>query len=147
MKEEDTRKSFNIFLKMYFDSCKEVYQEMNFKELSGRQFEYLKEILKNEKISPSTFAKIFNLSKPTVTEIFNKFLDSELVVKENCVDDKRKYFIKLTERGELLARTNELESKKAVEKIYEKLSEKEVESLNIIFNKFEVKELWYLVKQ
>lgn len=141
MSEEATRKSFNIFLKMYFDSCKEVYEEMNFKELSGRQFKYLKEILKNEKISPSAFAKVFNLSKPTVTEIINKFLDAKLVIKEDCVDDKRKYYIKLTKLGEIYARTNELESKKAVEKLYEKLSEEEIQILSRIFNKFEVKEL------
>lgn len=141
MKEEVLRKSFNVFLKMYFDSCREVYEEINFKELTGRQFQYLKEIYKNEKISPSSLARAFNLSKPTITEIINKFLDAELIVKENCIDDKRKYYIRLTKRGELLAKSNELESKKAVEKIFDKLSDTEIDNLVKIFNKFEVENL------
>ncbi|MFK5883208.1 MAG: MarR family transcriptional regulator [Candidatus Izemoplasma sp.] len=141
MKEEIVRKSFNIFLKMYFDSCREVYEEINFKEVTGRQFKYLKEIFKNEKMSPSSLAKAFDLSKPTITEIINKFLDAKLIVKEDCINDKRKYFIRLTKRGELLAKSNELESKKAVAKMFDKLSAIEIDNLVTIFNKFEVEDL------
>lgn len=147
MNEEDVRKSFNIFLKMYFDSCKEVYDEMNFTEVTGRQFRYLREIFKNGKMSPSALAKAFDLSKPTITELITKFLDAELIEKQLCQDDKRKYFIYLTKRGELLARSNELESKKAVSKMFDKLSESEIKSISNIFNKFEVKDKWYLGKQ
>ena len=83
----------------------------------------------------------FDLSKPTITEIINKFFDAKLIVKENCVDDKRKYFVRLTKRGELLAKSNVLESKKAVGKMFDKLSNTEIDNLVKIFNKFEVEDL------
>ncbi|PAT02292.1 hypothetical protein CI105_02820 [Candidatus Izimaplasma bacterium ZiA1] len=139
MNEEDVRKSFNYFLKMYFDAAKEVYDEMRFNELPGSNFKYLKKIYKAKKITPSDFAKQFNLSKPTVTEIINKFLEFGLIVKKTDELDKRKYYISLTERGSILARSNEFESKRAVQKMYEKLTTEELKQLVSIFNKFEVK--------
>ena len=146
MTEEDVRKSFNYFLKMYFDAAKEIYDEMSFNELPGRKFKYLKRIYEAKKITPSELAKQCNLSKPTVTEIINKFLEIGLIVKNVDEDDKRKYYISLTERGSILARSNEFESKRAVQKMYDKLSSDELKQLVLIFNKFEVKK-WFLEKQ
>jgi predicted RNase H-like nuclease len=47
----------NIFLKLYFDSCKEVYNEINFERITGKQFKYLKAI--NEKAVPEFMGIIF----------------------------------------------------------------------------------------
>lgn len=135
MDKEEVRKAFNRFLKMYFNSSKEVYEEINFKEITGRQFKYLKLIREHEKATFSELAKLFNISKPTLTETIQKFLAAKLVKKTQSETDQRVYYISLTKRGEILAMTNELESKRAVSKIFERLTEAEIETAVELFNK------------
>lgn len=135
MDREVVRKSFNRLLKMYFNSSKEVYEEINFKEITGTQFKYLKLIREKQKATFTELAELFNISKPTLTETINKFLKAKLVKKTRCSNDQRVYYISLTKKGEKLAMTNELESMKAVSKIFERLSEEEIEMAVKIFDK------------
>ena len=135
MDQEKVRISFNKFLKMYFDSCREVYEELDYKELTGKQFSYLRKIDKSGEISMGDLAEAFELSKPTVTEMIRKFEDTGLIEKRKCDTDGRVSFISLTPKGKLLANTNELESKRAVEKIFARLSKEEVETLTTLFDK------------
>lgn len=135
MDREVVRKAFNRFLKMYFNSSKEVYEEIDFGEITGKQFKYLNIIHKQERATFSELAELFNISKPTLTETINKFLDAKLVEKTRCKSDQRVYYISLTPRGQTLAITNELESKKAVSKIFERLNEDEIKLAVELFNK------------
>lgn len=135
MDRETVRIAFNRFLKMYFNSSREVYEEINFKEITGKQFKYLKLIREQKKATFSQLAKLFHISKPTLTETINKFLDAKLVKKTRCDTDQRVYYISLTKRGETLAMTNELESKKAVSKIFDRLNDEEIELAVELFNK------------
>lgn len=135
MDRELVRKAFNSFLRMYFNSSKEVYEEINFKEITGKQFKYLKLIRQHDKATFSELAKLFKISKPTLTETINKFIEAKLVEKTRSSEDQRVYYISLTKKGEMLAMTNELESRKAVTKIFERLNEEEVRVLVDLFNK------------
>lgn len=135
MDREIVRKAFNRFLKMYFNSSREVYEEIQFKEITGKQFKYLKLIREKNGATFSELAELFNISKPTLTETINKFLEAKLVEKTRCETDQRVYYITLTKRGETLAMTNELESKKAVSKIFERLTEEEIKIAVELFNK------------
>ncbi len=136
MEKEKIRLSFNKFLRMYFQSCREVYKEISFGKITSTQFKYLKEIHKRKEITLTQLANEFNVSKPTMNEFINKFLDAKIVEKRKCTSDKRVSYISLTKIGETLATTNELESKKAVEKIVAQLDEKEIEILVNLFDKF-----------
>ena len=137
MDKEKVRQSFNIFLKMYFDSCKEIYEELDYGELlTGRQFSYLRMIDKHGEVTMTELADLFQLSKPTVTEMMRKFLDANLVKKRKCDHDGRVMYISLTEQGKTLAKTNVLESKRAVDKIYNTLKEEEILLLTKLFDKF-----------
>ncbi len=140
MEEENIRISLNKFLKMYFDSCKEVYNEINFSRITGKQFKYLKEIHSKGEATLTELATTFNVSKPTMNEFINKFLESKIVKKRKCVEDKRVSYISLTDIGVTLATTNILESKRATEKIMNKLNEEESKALMQLFNKFGVDE-------
>ncbi len=135
MDQEKVRLSFNKFLKMYFDSCREVYEELDYKELTGKQFSYLRKIDKSGEISMGDLADAFELSKPTVTEMIRKFDETGLIQKRRCETDGRVSYISLSPKGQLLANTNELESKRAVEKIFARLSEEEIATLTTLFNK------------
>jgi DNA-binding MarR family transcriptional regulator len=128
MEHERVRQSFNKLLKLYFDSCKEVYEDLGLdKKLSSRQFYYLTLIHDNNDLTVSKFAELSELKKPTVTEIVNRFEQAGVITKRSCRKDKRKFFIELTEHGLMLAKTNELESRRVTEKIMKKLSTEEVQ--------------------
>ncbi len=86
--KEELRKSINKFLKLYYDSCKEIYQEIGLDKITGKQFKYLNLIYKTDNITSSLFAEISKLSKPTVTEIVNRFMDSDLADSELSPADK-----------------------------------------------------------
>ncbi len=136
MDKETMRQSFNKFLKMYFDSCREVYEELDYKELTEKQFGYLRKIDDRGEITMGDLAEMFDLSKPTVTEMIRKFDDTGMIEKRRCDSDGRVFFISLTEKGKLLANTNKLESERAVEKIFDRLTEEERHTLKDIFDKF-----------
>lgn len=137
MNKEEVRLSFNRFLKMYFDACNEVYNEIHFDRIKGSRFKYLKEIYRRKKTTLTELAEHFELSKPTVNEVINKFIENNLIVKNKSEEDKRVSYITLTEMGETLATTNVLESNRAVTKIFDTLSKREIKLLVKLFNKFE----------
>ena len=140
MEKEELRISFNKFLKMYFDSCKEVYEEINASRITGRQFRYLREIHKRKEATLTELAECFKISKPSMNEVIKKFEDTNIIKKRKSETDKRFSYISLTEIGVTLASSNELESKRAVEKMFNKLDEKEILNMKNSFDKFGVDE-------
>ena len=140
MDKESIRLSLNKFLKMYYDSCEEVYKEINFGRITGKQFKYLKEIHLREEVTQTELATTFCVSKPTMNEFIHKFYDSGIVKKRKCTEDKRVSYISLTEVGKTLATTNVLESKRATDKIIAKLNNEEIKALVTLFDRFEGEE-------
>ncbi|MFW6284794.1 MAG: MarR family winged helix-turn-helix transcriptional regulator [Bacillota bacterium] len=135
MEKEAFRQSFNTFLKLYFDSCKEVYEELDIKGMTDRQFKYLRTIDEHGSMTVSELAKQFGISKPTMTEVMHKFETAGFIKKKRCDDDGRVINITLTKRGALIAKTNVLESNRAVEKLYDRLDEEEMKTLKKLFDK------------
>ncbi len=135
MDKERVRKSFNAFLRMYFRSCREVYEELDLEGMTERQFKYLKEIDRHGELTMSDLAEAFSLSKPTVTEVVRKFSEAGLIRKTRCAEDARVFKITLTERGKLLAKTNVLESDRALEKIFDRLEDDDLATLIKLFDK------------
>jgi len=146
MNKEELRISLNKFLKMYFDSCKEVYEEINASRITGRQFRYLREINKRKEATLTELAEHFQISKPSMNEVINKFESTKIISKRKSEVDKRVSYISLTSIGMILATSNELESNRAVEKMLGKLSETEILNIKNSFDKFGVEELWFLEK-
>ena len=147
MNKEIIRQSLNKFLKMYYQSCKEVYEEISFERITSTQFKYLKNIHSNKEVTLTQLASNFDVSKPTMNEFIHKFLDAKIVKRRKSETDKRVSYISLTDIGITLATTNALESKRAVEKMLKKLDEKQIDKMVELFDKFGVEELWFLEKQ
>jgi DNA-binding MarR family transcriptional regulator len=136
MDKETFRLSFNKMLKLYYDACKEIYQELdNIELLTDKQFKYLKMIDQKKEVTMGELAELFDLSKPTVTEMIKRFEDTNLINKRKCDLDGRVYYISLSDQGKLLANTNKLESARAVEKIFTLLNEEELKTLQTLFDK------------
>ena len=109
-------------------SCK-LIDELNMSELTLRQIEYIKKIGKYEAITISGLAEILNLSKPSITEMVKKFIKLDCVYKRQCAEDGRVQYIYLTERGECIARFEDLEIKRLVAKMLESLDHGEIDVL------------------
>lgn len=135
MEKENVRLALNKFLKVYFDACNEVYEEINFNQIKGIRFKYLKEIHKRKEATITELADHFSISKPTVTEVINHFIKNGIVEKRKCDTDKRISYIYLTDIGKTLATTNMLESGRAVDKLYGKLSTRDLKTLTKLFDK------------
>ncbi len=136
MEKEKIRLALNQFLKMYFLSCREVYEEIGFGRITNKQFTYLKDIHSKGEVTLTQLATSFNVSKPTLNELIHKFLDAGIVKKRKSITDKRVSYISLTDIGITLATTNILESQRAVDKMLESLNETEIEALVELFIKF-----------
>ena len=85
-------------------------------ELTIKQIEQLKVIKDHKRITHSELVEITNLSKPTITEMINKFIKNGCAVKEKSPTDKRSYYVKLTDRGLKIAKSNELSLEKLIQK-------------------------------
>ncbi len=74
--------------------------------VTAPQLIVLKEVLHSEKITTTTIAENVSLSQSTVTNILDRLVNRNLVIRKRYSDDKRMWFIELTNEGEALARNS-----------------------------------------
>jgi DNA-binding MarR family transcriptional regulator len=65
----------------------------------------------------------------------HKFEKAGFIEKKQCDDDGRVYHISLTKRAKLIAKSNVLESDRAIGKIFATLNDEEIITLKRLFNK------------
>lgn len=104
-------------------------------ELTVRQIEYLKIIDMYKDLTFSRLADLTNNSKPTVTEMINKFIKLDLVYREKSPEDGRISYIYLTDQGVTIARYERITMERVVDRILNSLTESEIESLINLFRK------------
>jgi DNA-binding MarR family transcriptional regulator len=107
-------------------SCK-VIDELDMSGLTIKQLEYIRQIDRHEHVTSSELARIFDLSKPSVTEMVKKFIAIGCVYKKQCHNDGRIYYLELTERGKKIARVDEITVSRLVDRIVGNLNENEIE--------------------
>ncbi|MGB9131074.1 MAG: MarR family winged helix-turn-helix transcriptional regulator [Methanosarcina sp.] len=115
-------------------SC-EIFSECGLSDITVKQIGYLKIIDEYGEVTFSRLAKITRNSKPTITEMINKFVKMECVHREKSPDDGRIYYIRLTEKGQIIARSEEKALLKLIEKLAESLDEREMDTLIRILEK------------
>lgn len=109
--------------------------ECKLKDLTLTQIEYLKIIDSHEYITISSLAKEVDNSKPTVTEMVKKFIAVDCVYKVKCSSDARKSYLKLTSRGEKIARMEQHVLEDVVSKMIKNLTKEEIISLIYLIDK------------
>jgi len=116
-------------------SCK-IFSECGlFSDITVKQVGYLKAIDECGEVTFSKLAKITNNSKPTVTEMINKFVNMECVYRERCCNDGRVVYIRLTEKGQTVARAEDRALMMVIERMAGLLDEKEIDTLVRILGK------------
>ncbi|MFA4876308.1 MAG: MarR family winged helix-turn-helix transcriptional regulator [Methanoregula sp.] len=112
-----------------------IFSECGLADLTVKQIRYLKTIDENREVTFSRLAEITRTSKPTITETVNKFVRLDCVYRQPCPDDGRIQYIRLTEKGQMIARAEEQAMQRVIVRMLESLDEQEIETLIGILSK------------
>jgi len=126
---------FENLIKIKSECSCEIFSGCGLSDITVKQIGYLRTIDEYGEVTFSRLAKITRNSKPTITEMINKFVKMECVYRDKCSDDGRVVYIRLTEKGQMIARAEEKALMKVIEKMVDSLDDKEIDSLINILGK------------
>jgi DNA-binding MarR family transcriptional regulator len=109
-------------------SCS-IFSECGLSDMTVKQIAYLKVIDKQGDVTFSRLAEITKNSKPTITEMVNKFVRMECVYREPCRDDGRILYIRLTDKGKMIAQAEQAALRRVIERMINTLDEEELDLL------------------
>ncbi len=106
-----------------------ILSECGLPEITVRQVRYLRTIDENGEVTFTRLAEITRTSKPTVTEMINRFERTGCVYRDPCPDDRRTRYIRLTGKGQMIARAEDETQSRLIDRIMESLDEHEIDLL------------------
>jgi DNA-binding MarR family transcriptional regulator len=106
-----------------------ILSECGLSDMTVRQIAYLKTIDEEGEVTFTRLAEITRNSKPTITEMVNKFVRRECVYREPCREDGRVLYIRLTEKGQRIAQAEDDALRQVIDRMMENLDEREQELL------------------
>jgi DNA-binding MarR family transcriptional regulator len=112
-----------------------IFSECGVPDITVKQIRYLKTIDENGEVTFSRLAEITRTSKPTVTEMINKFVRMDCAYRESCSDDRRIQYIRLTEKGQMIARAEQEALMRVIDRMVASLDEHEIDALIDILRK------------
>jgi DNA-binding MarR family transcriptional regulator len=115
-------------------SCN-IFSECGVPDITVKQIAYLKTIDEQGDVTFSRLAEITRNSKPTITEMINKFVRMECVYREPCPHDRRILYIRLTDKGQKIAKAEHNAMKRVIERMINSLDEHEQALLAEILEK------------
>ncbi len=134
---EELFQALNDLMRVKNECSCAILSECGVSSLTVRQIAYLKTIDGQEEVTFSRLAEITNNSKPTITEMVNRFEQMECVSRERSPDDGRVLFIRLTEKGRRIAHAEQAALRQIVKRILDSLDENEQELLVRLLEKVE----------
>ncbi|MCK9579429.1 MAG: MarR family winged helix-turn-helix transcriptional regulator [Methanoregula sp.] len=115
-------------------SCS-IFSECGLSDMTVKQVAYLKVIDEEGEVTFSRLAEITKNSKPTITEMVNKCVRMECAYREQSPDDGRIIYIRLTDKGKMIATAEEAALRRMIERLMDSLDEHEQELLVEILKK------------
>ena len=134
-REEHLFEVFDRLIAIKNECSSEIISECGLSRLTVKQVAYLKTIDEHGDVTFSRLAEITRNSKPTVTEMVNRFVRMECAYRQKCPDDGRVTYIRLTEKGRMMANAEQNALNRMIEKMVRALDEKEVDLLIEILKK------------
>ncbi|CAM4345307.1 MarR family winged helix-turn-helix transcriptional regulator [Zobellia nedashkovskayae] len=107
--------------------------------VSLQQFNVLR-ILRGQNEKPASLATLNErmvTKMSNTTRLVDKLLLKGYVERKVCPSNRRKVEIRITEEGLLILKKMDTSMSEAEDNVLQNLSDKEMEQLNILFNKFE----------
>lgn len=106
-----------------------ILSECGVPDITVKQIGYLKTIDAQAEVTFTRLAEITRNSKPTITELINRFEDMECVYRERCPHDRRVLYIRLTDKGRRIARADHYALSRLIERMMDSLDEDEMDAL------------------
>jgi DNA-binding MarR family transcriptional regulator len=132
---EDLCEAFENLIRLKSECSCNIFSECGLSDMTVKQIAYLKIIDQHGEITFSRLAEITRNSKPTITELINRFVRMECVFRERCPDDGRILYIRLTEKGQKIAKADQAAMQRVIERMVNSLDEHELELLAEILQK------------
>ena len=112
-----------------------IFSECGLSDMTVKQIAYLKAIDEQGEVTFSRLAEITRNSKPTITEMVNRFVRMECVYRDPCPADGRILYIRLTAKGQKIATAEQAALRRVMERMMESLDEDEMDLLIGILQK------------
>src|SRR5512136_471887 len=116
-RDEHLREVLEHLLMMKNECSCSIFSECGLSDMTMKQIAYLKAIDEQGDVTFSRLAEITNNSKPTITEMVNRFVRMECVYREPCRDDGRILYIRLTDKGRTAASAEQAALRRVVERM------------------------------
>ncbi|WP_292365902.1 MULTISPECIES: MarR family winged helix-turn-helix transcriptional regulator [unclassified Methanoculleus] len=126
---------FDRLIAIKNECSSEIISECGLSEMTAKQVAYLKVIDEHGDVTFSSLAEITRNSKPTVTEMVDRFVRMECAYRQKSPDDGRVTYIRLTEKGRMLANAERNALNRMIERMVRTLDENEVDLLVEILRK------------
>jgi len=124
-REEVLFEVFENLLRLKSECSCSIFSECGLSDMTVKQIAYLKVIDEQGDVTFSRLAEITRTSKPTITEMINKCVRMECVYRERCPDDGRILYIRLTEKGQRIAKAEQAALRQVIERMMKTLDERE----------------------
>lgn len=124
---EHLQKALVAFTKLHKSCNLKVTEEIGVSDLQIKQLNYVNIIGVKEGVTYGDLADTLGITKPSVTSIANKLIKLGIVDKHQCKEDGRVFYLKLTEKGDMIYRSYDLVAKKTATIIIDRLDEDEVD--------------------
>ena len=134
-RDEHLREVLNNLLMMKNECSCSIFSECGLSDMTVKQIAYLKVIDEQVDVTFSRFAEITKNSKPTITEMVNRFVRMECVYREPCRNDGRILYIRLTDKGKKIAQAEQAALCRVIERMIDSLDERELDLLIGILQK------------
>ncbi|MGA2917969.1 MarR family winged helix-turn-helix transcriptional regulator [Methanoregula sp.] len=134
-REEHLLEVFENLLRMRNECSCSIFSECGLSDMTVKQIAYLKAIDEQGEVTFSRLAEITRNSKPTITEMINRFVRMECVYRDPCPDDGRILYIRLTDKGQKIAKAEQAALRRVIERMMETLDEDETDLLIGILQK------------
>jgi DNA-binding MarR family transcriptional regulator len=112
-----------------------IFSECGLSDMTVKQIAYLKAIDEQTEVTFSRLAEITRNSKPTITEMINKFVRMECVYRDPSPDDGRILYIRLTDKGKKIAQAEQCALRRVIGQMVNSLDEHEMDLLIEILQK------------
>jgi DNA-binding MarR family transcriptional regulator len=127
--KEHLARALEHLIRIRNESSCAILSECGFPDITVKQARYLKTIDQQGDMTFTRLAEVTCNSKPTITEMINRFESMDCVFRERSPDDGRVLYIRLTDRGRMIARVDERALVQLIERMKNSLDEDELEML------------------
>ncbi len=126
---------FDTLIRLKQECSCSIFSACELSDITVKQINYLKVIDTSDEITFSRLAEITSNSKPTITEMIRKLDHMGCVYRQSCPHDGRIHYIRLTGRGEKIARAEQRALEQVIERLTESLDDHEIDVLIEILRK------------